>query len=91
MTYRIFDGYTMSYQDIPSNEFVTMKSTDMVDIDGETVYECDILERGNQRGIVEWDEWAKRFMVRVGKVTRHLDDASDWSVVGNAFTDKEIV
>lgn len=90
-TYRIFDGYTMSFQDMPSHEFPCMKSTELRDLEGAIIYECDVLVRGDQKGIVEWDEWARRFVLRGGKVTRTLDNASDWSVAGNAFQNGDLL
>lgn len=91
MTYRIYDGYQMTYQDKPSDEFPCMRSTDLFDLEGTAIYESDILERGGTLGVVEWDEWARRFMLRVGHTTRHLDDACDWVVVGNAFEDGRLL
>lgn len=91
MTYRIFDGYNMSFQDIESVEFPCMRDTDLLDSKNKIIYESDILERGGKTGVVEWDEWARQFVLRVGGVTRRLDDARDWSIVGDAFQNGDLL
>jgi hypothetical protein len=83
--YRIFDGDKMVYQDLPSSEFPCMKDTGQKDIAGQTIYECDILECGVSRGVVEWDEYSLCFSLRVGGKLRTLGDVSGCDVVGNAF------
>jgi hypothetical protein len=91
MKYRIYDGYQMSYQDTPSSEFPCMRPTELRDADGGDVYECDILEGKDLRGVVEWEEWARRFVLRSGVETRPLIDAREFWVIGNAFEDPELL
>ncbi len=85
MNYRIFDGYVMTRAEAPSKEYPSMRSTKMFDTNGQEIYECDILEGGGKRAVVEWDDWVKRFTLRIDKTSKALEDASYWRVVGNAF------
>lgn len=91
MRYRVYDGYTMTFQDLPTEEGVCMRSTDLYDAEGEEIWECDVLERGGVRGVVEWEEWARRFVIRTGVETRHLSDGGEYLVVGNAFEHRRLL
>lgn len=90
MKYRIYDGYQIAYQDIPSNEFPCMRDTGQRDVDGEVIWECDILERDSARVVVEWEEWSRRFVTRSGQETKPLTDGRSYLVVGNAFENPEM-
>lgn len=91
MTYRIYDGYTMSYQDEPSEEHPSMKGVGQYDSRGQPVYECDILQRDKARGVVEWDPLTLRFLLRFGTELVPLTEASVFTVAGNAFEHGELI
>ncbi len=85
MTYRIFNGYQMTFQDLPSLEHPTMQLTDLMDANGKPIWECDIVTRGTRKGVVEYDQELERFSVRFGTELVPLYDGESFTVVGNAF------
>ncbi len=90
MTYRIYNGYTMTYQDSPSDEFFCMLDTGKIDSKGNSIYECDIVTEGDYRGIVEHGD--NGFILRRGvKVTPLGQETQTLTVVGNAFENPELL
>lgn len=89
--YRIFDGYTMSYQDAPTEEFACMLRTGFQDSKDRDIYEGDILTGERLKGVVEYDESDCRFILRCGREIRSLFGTRDLVVVGNAFEHPNLV
>lgn len=93
MKYRIFDGYSMSYQNSPSTEFPTMRSVGQLDSSKKEIYECDKVimtplhkDMPAICGVVEYVEKEDLFYVRHGANLARLDtEWHDIEVVGNAF------
>ena len=83
--FRVWDGYQMNYQDTSTEELPCMRATGEDDGGGKSIYECDILERGAARGVVEYNEYDMRFSVRFGMELVPLNEGMAFTVVGNAF------
>lgn len=84
-TYRIFDGFKMTLSGGPDPDYPSMRLTGQRDSTGTDIWECDILERGKARGVVEYDDLTRRFLVRFGREVVELNEGVAFTVAGNAF------
>lgn len=89
--YRIFDGYSIFFQDTPSDEYTTMLPTGFTDMNDNPIYESDILVVNGTRGVVEYDEFTFRFLVRFGSELVELTQGSVFSILGNAFDNPNLI
>lgn len=87
----MFDGDQMIYGDMPREEYPVMRHTGQQDSQGRGIFECDILDQGDDRVVVEYDETAQRFAVRIGRELVRFDEWDRWIVVGNAFENCELL
>ena len=87
--YRVWDGYSLTYQDTPTEEFACMHAAGIHDIKNTLLYEGDIVTDERGKGIVEYDEFDCRFFLRVGAETRDIRGA--FTIVGNAFEDPNLL
>lgn len=90
-TYRVWTGYEMIYQDIPSDEGVSMRCTGLTDAKNIPIYESDVVTNGRIRGVIEYDESTDKFVIRHGLDARGFYEARDFVVIGNAFENKELI
>lgn len=90
-TYRIYDGTRMTLSGGPDPDYPSMRLTGQVDSKGERIWECDILSRGRARGVVEYDDLTRRFLIRFGRETVELNEGVAFTVVGNAFENPDKV
>jgi hypothetical protein len=88
-TYRIWDGYSLTYQDTPTDEFACMRMADFTDSKGVPVYEGDIVTDSRGKGVVEYSTFDRRFFLRAGLETRGF--GNDPVVIGNAFEDPQLL
>ena len=89
--YRVWNGYEMVYQDVPSEDGACMKWTGLTDIKSKDIYEADIISNDHTRATVEYVEDDERFVLRHGLETRGFYEARDFVVLGNAFENRELV
>lgn len=84
MTYRLFDGYSMTFSD-QREDGAVMRRAPVDASNGIPIWEGDIISDGRHKGVVEYDEFTFRFGIRNGREMRVLLSETDYTVLGNAF------
>lgn len=90
MSFRIWDGYSLTYQDDPVEEFVSMRLAGFTDSKGKLIYESDIVTDSRGKGVVEYRAADMCFFLRCGIEERSLHPSAV-TVIGNAFEDPQLL